>query len=278
MLLEGFSLGNKPADAMNTQATHLIAEAEKLAFADRNRYLADPDFVSIPSGLLNSQYINERRQLINPSQAMYGAKPGQPPGIEGMLRGMDATVERPGTTHLSIVDDMGNAVSMTSTIEGAFGSGLWAAGFLLNNELTDFSFRPVDDNGNAIANRVEAGKRPRSSMSPTIVLDDQGKLFAVLGSPGGSRIILYVVKMLVAIIDWNMDAQAAVALTNFGSRGRKFELELESNTAWQGLGLKALGHNVSPEVLNSGGHVIVVREGIFEGGADPRREGIALGD
>ncbi len=278
MLVEGFSLGDSPDQAMNVEALHLIAEAEKVAFADRNFYMADPDFVSVPSGLLHTNYLKERRRLINPAQVMDGVKPGRPPGIEGVLPGLDGSNERSGTTHLSIVDDNGNAVSMTSTIEGAFGSGIWAAGFLLNNELTDFSFRPVDADGRPIANRVEGRKRPRSSMSPTIVLDESGSLFAVLGSPGGSRIILYVVKMLVAIIDWKLDAQAAVALSNFGSRGRNFEMETTSGAVWYSLGLKALGHTVSPEVLNSGGHVIVVKDGQLEGGADPRREGVALGD
>ena len=277
-LIEGFDIGWPLRKSMSTEAVHLISEAEKLAFADRNRYLADPDFVSIPSGLLDPNYVEQRRQLISPQKAIQSAKPGTPPGIDGSIRGVDDSKERSGTSHISIVDKNGNAVSMTTTIEGAFGSGLWAKGFLLNNELTDFSFRPTDKNGNAIANRVEGGKRPRSSMSPTIVLDGNGDLVAVLGSPGGSRIILYVVKMLVAIIDWQSDAQKATALANFGSRGRRTELELSSNAIWMSLGLKALGHSVSPDVMNSGGHIIVRHNGILQGGADPRREGVALGD
>ena len=187
---------------MTPPAMHIIAEAEKLAFADRNRYIADPDYIVVPSGLTDDGYLAERRRLIDPAKAMAKPEPGLPPGLAKKAFGKDATHEVPGTTHVSIIDDEGNAVSMTASIESAFGSHLWAAGFLLNNELTDFSFVPVDANGNAIANAVAGGKRPRSSMAPTIVLDRQGNPEIVTGSPGGSQIILYVVKALVAMLDW----------------------------------------------------------------------------
>jgi gamma-glutamyltranspeptidase/glutathione hydrolase len=203
---------------------------------------------------------------------------GEPPGLEKRAFGDDATLESVGTSHLSIIDDDGNAVAFTTTIEGAFGSGVWAAGFLLNNQLTDFSMKPVDAEGRPVANRVEGGKRPRSTMAPTIVFDDKGEVFAVLGSPGGSRIILYVVKALVALLDWDLDAQAAAALTNFGSMGGAAEIEYAWASLWHGLKLKRYGHGLSPDLMNSGLHILVVRNGQLEGGADPRREGAALGD
>ena len=277
-LLEPFDLGQGPDAAMTTRALHLISEAEKLAFADRNRYIADPAFVDIPHGLLDPGYLDERRALIEPLSAMRRPNPGQPPGLGKQSFGLDATRENVGTSHISIVDRDGNAVSMTTTIEGAFGSHIWAAGFLLNNELTDFSFRPADAQGQPIANRVEAGKRPRSSMAPTIVFNKDGEVEAVLGSPGGSRIILYVVKSLIALIDWGMDAQQAADLLNFGNRGGAFEIELDGDAVWTALKLRSLGHRIAPALMNSGVHIIVNHDGQLQGGADARREGMALGD
>jgi gamma-glutamyltranspeptidase/glutathione hydrolase len=278
-LLEKVDLGKSPADALNPQAVHLIAEAEKLAYADRDRYIADPDFVAVPdAGLIDQAYIDQRRSLINPSQAMTKPAAGSPPNTKRRAFGTDATLERAGTSHISVIDGDGNAVAMTTTIEGAFGSGVWASGFLLNNELTDFSFLPADALGTPIANRVEAGKRPRSTMAPTIVFDEKGEVEAVLGSPGGSRIIYYVVKSLVALIDWKMDPQAAAAVTNFGSQGGPLEVE----TAWKSVALSLrmhkFGHSIHPDLLNSGVHIVARRNGRLEGGADPRREGEALGD
>ncbi len=290
-LLEPFDLGRGPEAALNPRAMHLIAEAEKLAFADRNRYLADPEFVKVPDTLLDPAYLEERRKLIDPSSAMPRPGPGLPPGAERQAFGTDATRESVGTSHISIVDSAGNAVSMTTTIESAFGSRVLAAGFLLNNELTDFSFRPRDAEGRPVANAVASGKRPRSSMAPTIVFDEDGRLKAVLGSPGGSRIILYVVKALVALIDWDMDAQAAAALVNFGSRGDAFEIEydpatdwralirpwLSTPSLWQAMRLRPFGHDIAPDLLTSGLHIVVVGQDGLEGGADPRREGMASG-
>ncbi|MEQ1715770.1 MAG: gamma-glutamyltransferase [Hyphomicrobium sp.] len=263
---------------MTAGALHLIGEAEKLAFADRNRYLADPDFVTIPSGLLDDGYLAERRNLVNRARAMEKPAAGVPPGMAKRTYGDDATAERAGTSHISIVDDAGNAVAMTTTIESAFGSHMMAAGFLLNNELTDFSLRPVDKNGVAAANRVEGGKRPRSSMAPLIVFDAGGNLEVVTGSPGGSRIILFMVKTLVALIDWNMAADEAAALANFGSEGGAFQIEAGTPAFWLDVSLKSMGHQVGHEVMTSGVHTIVKRSGRLEGGADPRREGVALGD
>jgi len=263
---------------MSAGALHLIAEAEKLAYADRNRYLADPDFVAIPSGLLDDAYLDTRRALIDRAKAMPKPAAGTPPGLIKRTFGIDATSEAPGTSHVSIVDDGGNAVSMTTTIESAFGSHQWAAGFLLNNELTDFSMLPLDTNGEPVANRVEGGKRPRSSMAPTIVIGPDGTLEAVTGSPGGSRIILYVIKTLIGLIDWGLDAAAASALANFGSEGGPFLIEVGYPAFWTAEMLRAEGHQVQSEVMTSGVHTIVRRDGVLRGGADPRREGVALGD
>jgi len=279
-LIEPFDLGNSPADAMNARALHLIAEAEKLAFADRDTFIGDPDFVVPPAGLLNTNYLDIRRALINPAAAMGRPAPGSPPQTAMRSFGDDETVEAAGTSHVSIVDRDGNVLAMTTTIEAGFGSRQWAAGFLLNNELTDFAFRPVDRAGRPLANAVGPGKRPRSSMAPTIVFDEAGKPWAALGSPGGSRIILYVVKALVALIDWKLDAQSATALMNFGSRGGAFEIEIDHASAiWHALKVKPYGHRVSADLLTSGTHAIVIRRpGVLEGAADPRREGVALGD
>jgi gamma-glutamyltranspeptidase / glutathione hydrolase len=292
-LIEPFDLGRGSRAALNARAMHIIAEAQKLAYADRNRYLADPDFVRIPPGLLETHYLERRRALIAPLRAGGRVKAGNPGRDSAHLFGDDATVEASGTSHISIIDGAGNAVAMTTTIEAAFGSRLWAAGFLLNNELTDFSFLHSDAQGRSIANRVGGGKRPRSSMAPTIVLDAAGEVKAVLGSPGGSRIILYVVKTLVALIDWEMDAQTAASLTNFGSQGRGFELESTTasaydvltrpwawgSTLWQALRLKPFGHRIDFDLMISGTHIVVRRGAThLEGGADPRREGVALGD
>jgi gamma-glutamyltranspeptidase/glutathione hydrolase len=277
-LIEPFPQVQGASALMGPPAMHIIAEAEKLAFADRNRYIADPDQIAVPSGLIDDTYLAERRRLINPTKAMAKAEPGLPPGLAKKTFGKDFTNEVPGTTQVSIIDDDGNALSMTATIESAFGSHLWAAGFLLNNELTDFSFVPVDADGNVVANAVAGGKRPRSSMAPTIVLDAHGTPEIVTGSPGGSQIILYVVKTLVAMLDWGLDAQQAAALPNFGSQGGPFLMEYSPNFVWPAFEMTAYGHAVTSTTMTSGVHTIMRRDGHLEGGADPRREGVALGD
>ncbi len=207
-------------------------------------------------------------------------KAGRPPGVDARLFGRDATRESVGTSHISIVDAGGNAVAMTTTIEAGFGARVMAAGFLLNNELTDFSFLPRDQDGRPVANAVGPAKRSRSSMSPTLVFDPAGRLMAVVGSPGGSRIIMYVVKSVVALIDWGMDAQEAAAALNFGSRGGAFEIEGDPALPTQAIShaMLARGHAVRADEMTSGLHIVRVFADHLEGGADPRREGISRGD
>jgi gamma-glutamyltranspeptidase/glutathione hydrolase len=275
-LLAPFDLGATP---FQLDAAHVIAEAERLAFADRARYLADPNFVAVPvEGLLDPSYLAERRKLIDPNRAQSEVAAGSPPNAKQGVFGADATKERGGTSQISVVDGGGNALSMTTTIENAFGSRSMVRGFLLNNELTDFSFLPVDDQGRKVANRVEGGKRPRSSMDPTMVFANDGGLLYVLGSPGGPAIILFNLKAIIALIDWRLDPAQASALVNFGST--EDTLLIEPGAEWDGLaaGLAARGHQVRRLPLTSGEHIIAVTPEGLEGGADPRREGVALGD
>jgi gamma-glutamyltranspeptidase/glutathione hydrolase len=273
MMLKRFDLGEEP---LNARALHLIAEAEKLGYADRAQYMADSDFVDVPKGLIDPAYLHARSDLISPNRTMERAEPGDPPGRTGVF-GNGESAEQPGTSHISIIDAEGSVVSMTSSIERAFGSGLMVRGFLLNNQLTDFSFRPSDGEGRPIANRVEAGKRPRSSMSPTIAFAE-GEPAIVTGSPGGSRIILYTLKSLIAAIDWGLNAQEAAALPNFGSRGGRLGLEDGHDWSAQAQVLRGLGHNLRETPMTSGIHMIIARDGMLEGGADPRRDGVPLAD
>ena len=262
-------------------STHFIAEAGRLAYADRGAYMADPDFVAPPAGLLDPDYLRQRGATIRHSATLGRAAPGVPPvqaGAPMRTAGQHEGLDLPSTSHLSIVDARGNAVSFTTTIENVFGSRLLTeGGFLLNNELTDFSFRPVDGD-KPVANRVEAGKRPRSSMAPTIVYDASGRVHLITGSPGGSSIINYVVKTLVAMIDWKLDPQAAVALPNFGSRNGPTELERGTPIEALKDKLVALGHDVQVIELTSGAQAIVRTRTGWIAGADPRREGTAKGD
>ncbi len=258
-------------------AVHLVSEASRLAFADRNRYLADSDFVQVPvEGLLDADYLRRRAALIDPARAMGEALPGLPPGGEGLDRADAAAPEHASTTHLSVIDSRGNAVSFTSSVERAFGSRLMAAGFVLNNQLTDFSFVPQAAHG-PVANRVEGGKRPRSSMTPALIFDEDGALVASLGSPGGSRIIGFVAQSVIALLDWGLDAQAALDLPRHVNRNGA--TELEAGTALEGIApaLEALGHEVRIGPLVSGLHAVRRVAGGLEGGADPRREGVARG-
>jgi gamma-glutamyltranspeptidase/glutathione hydrolase len=275
-IIEPFHLGPAPLGA---RAAHLIVEAERLALADRARYLADPDFVTVPvAGLLDPTYLAERRALIDPDRALAKVVAGKPPNVKQGAFGDDHTRERSGTSQISIVDDSGNAFSFTTSIEYAFGARTMVRGFLLNNQLTDFSFAPVDAEGRPVANRVEPGKRPRSAMDPTIVFGGDGRLRFVLGSPGGPLIIPFNVKTLVALIDWNLDPAQAAALVNFA--GTETALLLEPGDAWNALAaaLDAMGHDVRRVSLTSGEHIIAVSPDGLAGGADPRREGVAVGD
>jgi len=259
-------------------AAHWLSEAGRLAFADRNLYVGDPDFIDVPTaGLIDRSYIWTRSLLIDSQKSMGKAKAGQPPMRKTMLLAPSDGIEH-GTSHVAIVDRDGNAVSMTTTIEDGFGSRLMTqSGFLLNNELTDFNFAPTED-GKDVANRVEPGKRPRSSMSPTIVLDGSNKLYAVVGSPGGSQIIPYVTKTLVGLLDWKLDPQVAVDLPNFGSRNGPTELEAGTEAEGWKPALEAMGHEVKIGEQNSGIQAIVVTPAGFTGGADSRREGVAVGN
>lgn len=277
-LIEPFKEVQGAAANLSASALHVIAEAEKLAFADRNRYIADPAFVEVPAGLLDEAYLNERRRLIDPARAMDRAQPGLPPGLAKKGYGEDATHEASGTTQISIVDDDGYALSMTTTVESAFGSHLWASGFLLNNQLTDFSLQPADKDGVVAANAVGPGKRPRSSMAPTIVFDADGRPAIVTGSPGGSKIILYVVKTLIGLLDWKLDAVSAAALANFGSENGPFQYEFGKDTLGPAFDVTSFGQTITGVSMTSGIATIVRKDGHLEGGADPRREGMALGD
>ncbi len=273
-MLAGFELGRlKPA---SPDAVHLMIEAEALAFADRNAYVADPDFVPVPvAGMLDAVYLKARAALIDSSRAGPKREPGRPAGAEARLSPEVGGDKGLSTTHFAIVDDAGNAVSMTSSIETVFGSRLMTGGFILNNQLTDFSFRPAID-GRPVANSVAPAKRPRSSMSPTIVLDAKGRLVMAIGSPGGSRIIGFVLKALVAALDWRMPMPAAVDLPNFLSRNGGAELEQGAADGALAPALEALGHKVKLFPLESGLHGIRVTPKGLEGGADKRREGVVL--
>ncbi|WP_178128824.1 gamma-glutamyltransferase [Pseudomonas sp. ADAK18] len=264
------------------EAVHLIAEADRLAYADRALYVADSDFVPVPvAGLVAPNYLASRAALIG-DRSMGVAKPGKPAGIQ-VAYAPDRSPLRISTSQVVAVDDQGGAVSMTTTVEAAFGSHVMVQGFLLNNQMTDFSFIP-EENGQPVANRIEPGKRPRSSMAPTLVFDRQsGELLATVGSPGGSQIIEYVSKSLVAMLDWNLDPQAAVGLPNFGSRNGATELEQGLFSPQLKQALKDKGHALSEIDMTSGAQAIVrVRDAqgkpSWSGGADPRREGEALGD
>jgi len=250
-------------------ALHLFAEAGRLAYADRLRYIADPDFVPQPvAGLLDAGYLGSRAALIG-ERAMGPARPGRPQGALALSDAPDT--ELAGTSHVSIVDPDGNAVAMTTTVENQFGSRIMVRGFLLNNELTDFDFTPGGPN------EVRGGKRPRSSMAPTMVFDRQGNLQLLIGSPGGSQIINFVAKVLVGVLDWKSDIQGAIDLPNFGSRNGPTQIERGSTYESLIAPLSQRGHEVRVTEMESGLHGIERVPGGWRGGADPRREGVALG-
>jgi gamma-glutamyltranspeptidase / glutathione hydrolase len=273
--LQGHDLARMGA---GPQAAHLFSEAGRLAYADRAQYLGDPAFVPVPqAGLVDEAYVRTRAALISPDKSMGRAQAGTPPMKRAFLLAPSDGTEF-GTSHISVIDGTGNAVAMTTTIEDGFGArAMTRGGFLLNNELTDFSFMP-EDGGKPVANRVEPGKRPRSSMAPTMVFDKFGRLYVVTGSPGGSLIINYVAKTLVAILDWRMDPQQAVDFANFGSRNGPTELEKGSEAEIWGPALVAKGHEVRVIDMTSGTQAIVVSPVGYVGGADGRREGVAIGD
>ncbi len=256
-------------------AVHLFAEAGRLAYADRLRYIADPAFVPQPvAGLLDSAYLRARAALIG-ERAMGAPRAGRPQGAVALADAPET--EAAGTSHVSVVDAEGNAVAMTTTIENQFGSRIMVRGFLLNNQMTDFALVPEFE-GRPAANRLEPGKRPRSSMAPTFVFDREGRLQMVLGSPGGPAIINYVAKTLVGALDWGLDIQAAISLPNFGAAyGPTF---IERGTAYEDLGdaLAERGHTLNFSPQTSGLHGIERVQDGWRGGADPRREGVARGE
>ena len=275
-ILDNFDLGALTPGS--TEAVHLISEASRLAYADRGLYLADPDFVQIPvKGLLDPGYLRARASLIDLQRSMGKASPGRISRRAGEIQAPGRSLNLPSTTHFSIVDATGNAVSMTSSVENVFGSRLMTHGFILNNQLTDFSFRPSVD-GTIVANRVEPGKRPRSSMSPAVVLDGTGQLRYVLGSPGGSRIIAYVARTIMGLIDWKLDPQQAVSLPHHVNRNGATELEADTPLPGLKTSLENMGHSVKVRALVSGLHAIEIAEDGLKGGADPRREGVAIGN
>lgn len=295
-ILENFNLKQYPpmnptneGGIPDVMGVHLVSEASRLAYADRDKYVADTDFVPLPgngvSTMLNKDYLKMRASLINFDQSM-GIAPAGDFG-SGQKQGIDTTVEY-GTTHFSITDAYGNVASVTSTVEGSMGSFHMVDGFLLSNQMTDFSSNPLDANGNLVANRVEGGKRPRSTMAPTIVFKgtQPGDVLMATGSPGGGTIIQYVLKTVVGALDWNMDAQMATSMVDFGATNSRTTNIDGANTTLDlsGLiaGLQAKGHTISNSAQSSGISTImrVTRNGKtqWEGGVDPRREGIVLGD
>ena len=260
----------------NPISWQLIGDATRLAFADRGLYIADADFVDVPEGLLDKSYLRERSRLLGPGRPLQTIAPGLPPGVDDISQAPGEALALPATTHISIIDDHGNVVAMTSSIENAFGSRLMVGGFLLNNSMTDFSFTPFID-GKPVANRIAPGKRSMSSMSPTIVLRDD-KPYMVLGSAGGSRIILHVAKTIIAHLDWQLPVDEAVSLSHRINMHGTYELESGTDAQVLAKPLKAMGYKVSVRDLNSGLHAIVIKQSGLEGAADPRREGAVMGD
>jgi len=279
-ILDHFTLRDLSPGSL--EAVHLISEVSSLAYADRARYVADSDFLPVPvKALLGTAYLKRRAALISLTRAMSHAEPGRLGTQTGRIPDLDTSREAPSTSHVTAVDAAGNATAMTTTIEGAFGSRLFVRGFLLNNEMTDFSLRP-SINGAPAINRIEPGKRPRSSMAPTIVTDREGRLVLTVGSPGGPRIIPYVVQALIGVIDWRLNMQEAVSLPHFVDMNGPIEVEQGTSLVELAPALEELGHEVEVKPQTSGLQGIMVeRRGNkvrYVGGADPRREGEALGD
>ncbi|MGH1493011.1 MAG: gamma-glutamyltransferase family protein [Acidimicrobiales bacterium] len=279
-ILQSYDLGSDPLDE---ETVHLVTQASKLAFADRNFYIGDSDFVSVPTaGLLDTEYLASRAALIT-GVDMGTAAPGVPPGASGEAAA-DTSDFGNGTSHLVVVDQWGNALSMTTSIESSFGNGVMVDGFLLNNELTDFSFRPTDDEGNPIANRVQPGKRPRSSMSPTIVLDAEGDVKLLTGSPGGSRIIGYTAQSIMNVLDFGLTPQESVMVPHYLNRNGSTNLETpipgvtnDYDAEALKAQLEARGQTVSIRALTSGLSMILADGDDLLGGADLRRDGTVGG-
>lgn len=261
-------------DPLSLMAVHYFSEAGRLAFADRDVWVADPDFFDVPVDvLLDADYLRDRAALITPDRSMGTARTGIGLG-DAVPTG--ETLELPATTHVVTADPQGNVISMTTSVESAFGSKILVEGFLLNNQLTDFSFSSDGKDGAAVANRVEAGKRPRSSMAPMLVLQD-GRPVMAIGSPGGSAIINYVAQTILGVLDWNLTIQQAIDLPHYGSRNHATELEKGSPVTALADDLRAMGHEVRELDFPSGLQGVVFTPDGLQGGADPRREGLATG-
>ncbi|MGL1958644.1 MAG: gamma-glutamyltransferase [Colwellia sp.] len=270
--LQDFNLSQYQANDLD--ALHLITQSSRLAFADRNRYVADADFISVPvSGLLDKRYLASRAKLINANIDMGKAVAGTPQNA--LAQADDSAIERPSTSHISIIDKQGNAISMTSSVENGFGSALMVEGFILNNQLTDFSLAPRKE-GKWVANRIEPNKRPRSSMAPMMVFNQDNSLKLIVGSPGGSRIINYVAQTIIGVLDWHLDPQAAINLPKITNRNDVTTLERGTKITRLKNQLEAKGHKVQVRDLNSGLHAIEVTKYGLIGGADPRREGLVI--
>lgn len=260
----------------SVEAVHHFSEAGRLAYADRDYYVADPASQFVPvKQLLDPDYLRQRLALIRADRSMGRAEPGDPAQLLQHY-GADNALEQPSTSHISIVDVWGNVLSMTTTIEAGFGSKIWVQGFLLNNELTDFSLKARDEKGRLRANRIEPGKRPRSSMAPLIVFRDQQPYLAI-GSPGGTAIINYVARTLVGVFDWGLGLNDAIALPHYGSRNGPTELENDRGLEGLVSALEAKGHDVRLGDFPSGLQGVLIDKGRLFGGSDPRREGLVLG-
>ena len=277
-ILERFPMDREPIGA---KTDHLFAEAARLAYADRDKYVADGDFVAVPvKGLLDPDYLDSRARLIDRNNSMGEAKPGKPPGTSGWDYASLPPNEEFGTSHFSIVDPEGHIVSYTGSIEMPFGSRVMVNGIMLNNQLTDFSFLPELD-GKPVANAIQPGKRPRSSMAPTIVFDQQANPLLVTGSPGGGRIVNYVAQSIIAMLDWHMSPAKALVLPHVVNRNGVTEIEDRPEGQERAEILSALGHDIAMRPLTSGLNVVLFDRasvgGAMIGSADPRREGTAAG-
>lgn len=269
-ILQSLDIADKPS-----ATPHAFIEASRLAFADRNHYVGDPDFVSVPTpGMVDHLYLKQRAALISTKAHQGSFLPGKPPGAQP--RQTTPSPELPSTSHFSIVDAQGNVVSMTTSIETAFGSRIMVGGFLLNNQLTDFSFSPVNNNGEKVANRIQAGKRPRSSMAPTLVFKD-GQPVLAIGSPGGARIIDYVALSLYRVLAQGDSLSKAISEGHIVAMGEQVELERERFKPGSVTSLQQLGHRVKESDQTSGIHAVRITKDSLEGVADPRREGTIAG-